>query len=280
MKTISEWTIAIRPTNGARPRKITRITGLGGDGFSVAMPCHRARAGYLFSHPVIPGAGRARFVAWQSSVPFVRDNSVTLKYHADGFAEFSAAKLGNLASRDLVSGEAKGLGLFSAPLVRPPVMGATLAMLVYGLDQFELADEQQQLVVLGPTDFYYRNCLPQNANSWTLAIYVFPRNSAPPIRIEGNRLTLAIALEPLNPPMSSVLELRTVFLAEERITIGLCVHRSIQKLQSASGWVFNGPGEYTTERRGHVLMGIYPQTEIPWGEADSPQQKLSTAKAK
>ena len=240
------------------------------------MPCHKARAGYLFKQPVVPGVARPRFVAWQSAVPFAHDDTATLKYHADGFAEFSADKLGDMAaSRDVVSGEAKGLGLFSASLARPPVMGATLAIIVYGLDQFDIAKEQNGLVVLGASDFYYRKCLPRNANSWTLGIYVFPKDVVPPVRIDRDRSTLAVT-QPLNPPMSSVLELKTISLTEERITIGLCVIRSIEKFQSTSGWVFHGPGDYSPTHRGHVLMGIYPQTEIPRDVEDSPQQRLNS----
>jgi hypothetical protein len=262
-----QWTIALRPKDHEKPRRITTLASLGGDGFSAVLPCHKTKTGYLFKQPVIPEAVVPRFVSWETANAFGKQDRVKLIYHKDGFAEFSSEGPGRItASRDLISGEVKGLGLFSAPLSRPGVGGPILAVTVYGIDQFEIAKERDRVIVFEPSDFYYRGCTPENANSWVLAIYAFPQNTIPPIRLKQKRPMIAVTLEPLNGPIASVLELATLFLPAEKMFLGLYVYRANAKLQSESGWIFHGPGDYTRDRRGKVLMGIYPRTEIPWGE--------------
>ena len=266
--------------SGAKPRKITTIIGLNGDGFSILVPHHKAQTGYLFKHPVIPDVPKPRFVAWEGGVVFTARDRVKLSYHTDGFAEFSGDIPGRItSSRDLVSGEAKGLGLFSAPLSRPSFVGPSMKVAAYGIKDFEIAREKDELIVFEPGDFYYRNCTPKNANSWTLAIYAFPKNVIPPIRFKQERPTLEVAIEPVNAPIASILELATISLPEEKLFLGLCVNCWRGQHQSESGWVLQGPGDYTQDRRGHVLMGIFPRTEIPLGEGGLLDQKAKSSPA-
>ena len=46
------YTIAIQPTDGSAPRKITKILSLNGKGFSVLTPYHKAKSGFLRKVPV------------------------------------------------------------------------------------------------------------------------------------------------------------------------------------------------------------------------------------
>jgi len=263
LKDSSRETIAIRPANGKKPCKITEIAGLEGNGFSILVPCHKAHTGFLFKHPVIPGVAAPRFVAWDAAVAFDARDKAKLNYHADGFVEFSGERPGRItASKDLVSGEAKGLGLFSRPLSRPSFGGPILALTVYGLDQFESAQEKDGLIVFEPCDFYYRNCTPKSANAWTLAIYAFPKGIVPPVRFVQKRPMIRASVEQLNGPMSSVVDLVAVSLLKEELFIGLFVSRIHIPIQRTSGWLLSGPGDWAADRRGHVLMGIYPRTEI------------------
>jgi hypothetical protein len=126
-------TIAIRPDGqAASARKITKIIGLNGEGFSVLIPYHRARSGYLFKMPMdpalTPGEWRG---AWEAGVAFTAEDRVKLSYNSDGFAQFSSEVSGRITSgRDPVTGEPKGLGLFAHPLDNPiwsgPSVGITL----------------------------------------------------------------------------------------------------------------------------------------------------------
>jgi hypothetical protein len=273
-----QWTIAIRPAIGEKPRKITKVASLAGDGFSILVPHHKAKTGYLFKHPVNPDSGAPRFVAWDTAVAFTPRDSVKLSYHMDGFAEFSGNGPNQIgSSRDIVSEEVTGLGLFSAPLSRPIFSGPTVAITVHGIDQFELAEEHDQTLVFEPSDFYWRNCSPEDANAWMLAVYAFPRSVRTPIRVDQNRSTIAVTLEPLNGPIASVVQLAALSFSQEKFLLGLCVNRLNGRFQSISGWVLYGPGNYSQDRRGHVLMGIYPRTEIPIAGERAPQSKSSPA---
>lgn len=267
MKVNNQWTIAIRPGVGKKPRTITKIAGLGGDGFSVLAPCHQAQSGFLFKHPVIPGRAAPRFVAWDSAVPFDARDRAKLNYHADGFVEFSSDKPGRITvTKDLVSGEVKGPGLFSLPLSRPS-FGGVVALRVYGLERFQSSEGEDGLVVFEPRDFYYRNCTPANANAWDLVIYAFPKGVVPPVRFERNRPMITASLEPLNSPIASVMDLVVLSLPEEKLFLGLYVSRFHIPVKSESGWLLSGPGDWSAAGRGHVLMGIYPRTEIPSEES-------------
>jgi hypothetical protein len=264
LRPIHEWTVAIRPLANKKLRKLTKITDLGGDGFSILVPCHKARTGYLFKHPVIPDLQMPRFVAWEKATAFTARDGAKLSYHTDGFVEFSGTTPGRIKSgQDLVSGETEGLGLFAAPLSRPSFSGPTASITVYGVDQFEKPKKRDRLVVFEPGDFYYRSCTPETANTWSVAIYAFPKNVVPPIRFKQGRPTLEVTLEPLNGPIASIMDMEAIFLTEEKMFLGLCVNCFNTQLQANSGWLLSGPGNYTRDRRGHVLMGMYPRTEIP-----------------
>jgi hypothetical protein len=265
---VNQWTIAIRPAAGKKIRKITEIASLGGYGFSVLAPCHKAQSGFLFKQPVIPGRATPRFVAWDSAVAFAARDRAKLIYHADGFVEFAGEKSDRIAaSKDLISGEAKGLGLYSLPLSRTSVGGPIISLKTYGLEEFQSSKAQDGVVVFDPRDFYYRNCTAESANTWDLVIYAFPKGVVPPVRFDRNRPMIAASLEPLNPPIASVINLVALSLPKENIFLGLFVTCFHMPVQSNSGWLLSGPGDWSAAGRGRVLMGVYPRSEIPSEQA-------------
>jgi hypothetical protein len=54
MKGERKWTIAMRPSEGQPLRKITKVIGINGDGFSVLAPYHKAKTGFLYKLPIDP----------------------------------------------------------------------------------------------------------------------------------------------------------------------------------------------------------------------------------
>jgi hypothetical protein len=52
--------------------------------------------------------------------------------------------------------------------------------------------------------------------------------------------------------------LSIIRLPKEEVTLGLALNSVIVDFPPASGWTLNGPGDWTIERKGHVLMGVYP----------------------
>jgi hypothetical protein len=263
LKTNPRWIIAIRPGKREPSRKITAIEDLGKGGFSMLLPCHKSRSGYLFKQPLVPGLPMPHAVRWQGAVKFGPADEARFRYHPDGFVEFCGRRAERIkASRDVISGDTQGLGLFSVPLAKHigvPVIATT----VYGMNQFDLANEANQQIVFGPEDFRYQRCLPDTANSWLLAIFLFTQNLLPPVRVNGKRYSVMIGLSSPNSGVASVQELRLIRLPQLNMFLGAYVSRVNRQIQSESGWLFVGPGSYTGDRRGQVLMGIYPQTDIP-----------------
>jgi len=151
MSGIRKWTIAIRPSTDQPARRITKIIGLNGAGFSVLAPYHKARSGFLFKLPVesttalTPGTWQA---PWGEIVGFTVEDRAKLTYHTDGFAQFSSELAGRIISgRDPSTGAPKGLGLFTHPLANPIWSGPSASMTVWGLDDFEVAYESDTVRV-------------------------------------------------------------------------------------------------------------------------------------
>jgi hypothetical protein len=259
------WTIAIRPSAGHPPRKITKIIGLNGGGFSVLVPYHKAKSGFLCKLPVDPktdlGPGE-RWVPYAECVGFTAGDRVKLSYHTDGFAQFSAEDPGKIISgRDPATGEPKGLGLFTRPLTSPIRTGPSVGVTIFGIDDFEPVTGRDDPLIFEPSDFYYRGTTSEEADARVLSIYAFPIGVTPPVRFNNGNPVLQVALEGLSLPWVSVVELKVVHLPAEKIFLGLMVNHFKSSGLPKSGWMLNGPGDWTMQQKGHVLMGSYPRTD-------------------
>ncbi|MGH8335526.1 MAG: hypothetical protein ACRETL_01575 [Gammaproteobacteria bacterium] len=263
-KSNRKWTVAIRPRTGEALRKITKIIGLNGDGFSVLTPYHQARSGFLFKHLMDLQTQGQRKIPWGECVTFTAEDRVKLTYHVDGFAQFSGENPGNIISgRDPKTGEPKGLGLLTHSLKTPIVSGGSVSVTVWGLEEFETAEEAEEAIIFEPGDFYYRRSTPNNANVWHLSVYAFPVNAVPPVRCKDDQTVMQFALNPISAGVpGSIVELKTIYLEKERVYLGLYIERFIANFPVQSGWWLHGPGNYTTNQSGYVLQAIYPRDLI------------------
>lgn len=259
------WTVAIRPSEGEPLRKITKIIGLGGDGFSVLTPYHQARSGFLFKHLMDLERLGVRKIPFDQCVAFTAEDRVKLTYHIDGFAQFSSENPGRIISgRDPKTGEPKGLGLLTHPLRTPIVSGGSVGVTAWGIEEFETAHEGEVQIIFEPSDFYYRLAKPDDANAWHISIYAFPVGSVPPVRFRGGQALMQLALNRFTAGVpGSIVELKTICLKEEKVYLGLYAERFTAKFWAKSGWMLNGPGNYTTAQSGYVLQAIYPRGDIP-----------------
>jgi hypothetical protein len=264
-KSDRKWTIAIRPAVDSELRKITKIIGLNGDGFSVLAPYHKARSGFLYKHLMDLQTLGARHIYWNECVGFTAEDRAKLTYHVDGFAQFSSENPGKIISgRNPKTGEPKGLGLLARPFTTPSVSGPSVGITVWGIEEFETAKDDEQLLIFEPHDFYYRNCTPNSANTWHLAIYVFAVGAIPPLRFQGEQAVMEFALNPISAGVQgSMVELKTIHLEAERVYLGLHIERIVGKYPVKSGWSLHGPGNYTAYQSGYVLQAIYPRDLIP-----------------
>jgi len=258
------WTVAIRPTAGAEPRKITKIVSLVDGGFSIVTPYHRARNGFLAKLPMPRGVG-PHFTPWSEGITFTVDNRVKLSYHADGFAQFSGEANDKIISGiDQTTGEPKGLGLHSNPLNTPTWRGAVAAITVWGIDDYLTAkDAPTGTIIFEQDECYYRRCSPNEADGWILTIHVFPKNPPLPVRFRNNFPFLHVASES-NPfsPLRYIVEYRLVDLQNSPVVLGLNLNRIVTEVVAKSGWMLSGPsepGDEATKR--YRLMAIYPRAE-------------------
>lgn len=265
MSSDHKWTIAIRPAAGEKPRKITKIIGLNGDGFSVLAPYHKARSGFL-SKPLIDLRTFGTLQKWEQQIGFTAADRVKLSYHTDGFAQFSSEHPGKIISgRDSKTGEPKGLGLLARSLLSPSMTGPSVGVVVWGIEDFDTAREEEDLVIFEPSDFYYRGSTPQDANTWHLAIYAFGVGQLPPVRFEGKQAVMQYQLHAITAGVpGSIVQLKTIHLKKERVYLGMYVSRIVGNWQGVkSGWHLAGPGNYNQYQSGYVLRAVYPAGPIP-----------------
>jgi hypothetical protein len=260
-----KWTIGIRPAAGEAVRKITKIIGLNGKGFSVLMPYHKAKSGFLCKHRInLPPLGVTSF-NWDECVGFTAEDRAKLTYHIDGFAQFSSEVQGKIISgRDPKTGEPKGLGLYARSLISPPMSGPSVGVQVWGIEEFDKSDDEQDLLIFEPNDVYYRNSTPQVANSWTLGIYAFPIGVVPPLQFERSQGVMWYQPHPITAGVpGAVIKMKAIYLSAEKMYLGLYVERFVMNVPVQSGWTLNGPGNYTQYQSGDVLSATYPRHEIP-----------------
>jgi hypothetical protein len=271
------WTVAIRPAEGQEPRKITKILGLNGDGFSVVTPYHKAKSGFLYKHLMDLNTLGERTIPWAECVGFTAEDRVKLSYHIDGFAQFSSETQGKIISgRDPSTGEPKGLGLLTRFLKTPIVSGPSVGITVRGIKDFEVAEESEALILFEPNDCYYRRSTPRDANCWHLCIYAFAVGWVPPVRFKGEQAVMDYVLNPISGGTSgSVVELKVIYLEEEKVHLGLHVERFVGRWPIKSGWPMSGPGNYTAFQSGYVLQAIYPREGIPLEGRPSLDRKQS-----
>ncbi len=79
-----------------------------------------------------------------------------------------------------------------------------------------------------------------------------PNGVTPPARLKNGNPVLNVALEGLSPPWVSVMERKIVLLPEEKVFLGLAVNPFKATGNPKSGWWINEPGDWTTEKTGHV----------------------------
>jgi hypothetical protein len=273
-----KWTVAIRPAEGQKARKLTKVIGLNGQGFSVLTPYHSARSGYLYKMPMDLRRLGERIVSWDEVVAFTAEDRVKLSYHVDGFVQSSSETPGKIMSgRDPKNGEPKGLGLLARSLSSPSVSGPSVGVQAWGLEDFDEAEDDDGLVLFEPEDFYYRHCNSEDANTWHLAIYAFPIGVIPPLQLEGKIAVMLYQPHPITAGVpGAVIKIKVLCLEAERMYVGLYVERAIGSFPSKSGWTINGPGNYTQYQSGHVLMAVYPRTSIPSGDVPALDRKDSS----
>jgi hypothetical protein len=221
-----------------------------------------------------------RKISWAESVGFTAEDRVKLTYHTDGFAQFSGENPGKIISgRDPKTGEPKGLGLLARSLTSPPTSGPSVGIQLWGIEQFESPRKDEELVIFESSDLYYRLCTPSDANTWHLAVYAFPSAGIPPLRFEGEQAVMLYQPHHITAGIpGAVINLKMIYLPADKLYLGLYVECFVGRYPVESGWMLNGPGNYTQYQSGYVLHAIYPREAIPvQGRASLDRTQSATA---
>lgn len=252
--------IALKSPSTGALHKVTKISPLPGGGFSLLMPYHPARSGFLAKSPIDYKQVGALQIPQNEMVSFTADDRIKLSYHADGFAQFSGEVQGKVISgRDATTGEPKGLGLVSQPISAPIKTGPTCALTVWGLEQYDLAETvSKSILSFGEPDWYFRACTPKTATAWVIEFFVFPNRYWAATRKQGDKYVLSLCFPGFEAGMG-VIELAVIELPKQPLFIGAFVSRCKASFPTASGWCIAGPGTCDANGVGHVLHAFYPR---------------------
>ena len=106
-----------------------------------------------------------------------------------------------------------------------------------------------------PNEFYYRGCTPEDANGWHVSIYAFPASVTPPVRFQNGSALLDVALEPLNLPLVSIVQLKVLYLPKEKVFMGVFVNHVKFNAEPKSGWMLYGPWDFSRTKKGTPRFG-------------------------
>lgn len=170
------------------------------------------------------------------------NKEIKLSIHNSGFVQFSGK--GILSGIDKHTGQIKGMGLWSSPLVKP-ICGPTFGFTFWGLPGFEQCmkekNSNKNTIIFDKTDFYYRHCNRLNWNGYIIEGFFLRQELSKGIKYVNRIPTITLQLPNYEIPRA-VFTLKVIFLEDSPGFIGLL----------ASKTKLNFPKEFTT---GYTIGG-------------------------
>ncbi len=240
-------------------RKITKIAPYGGGGFAVLVPYHDARRGHLLKYSP-DHSKRDLKLPLDEATEYSAEDRVKLSLHPDGFVQFSGENPGKIVSgRDPGTGEPRGLGVMSRPLSAPVNTGPTLAIVVWGLSEFEPLDSasRHNAIVFSEDDYYYRRCSPDTWNGYVIEGFVLENQYWGAVRNREGKLTVTVM--PMFEAIGAIFDFRVVPLPGQPVLLGLMTSRLRTDFGTPSGFTLNGPSDLKSKE---ALSAIYPAPEV------------------
>jgi hypothetical protein len=260
---VSGLTLCIQDEEQAQERSICEITSEDTGGFSVSVPFHRARSGYLIKTDVSPTPGFA-FTNVQAFATYSKTWDVKLVLGGDGSARFSVPdSIGFAATPGARVPPQEALHVVSTPLGSLPTPRSAFDLTIRDLTQFDFFSPAKKAdsIVVHSEDFYFRCTDPDARNAYNLQGYVFPRTYLGAVRRRAGRYTLALS-HPLSEPIWGVQEFIVSLLPGQPVLLALLCSYVDNHPGADSGFTLRGPvdGKKT-------LVAIYP--EPPGAHAES-----------
>jgi hypothetical protein len=243
-------------TEAHKTRKITKIMPYKDGGFTVLVPYHAERKGFLVKHPAKYGSGTHTILHSECIEYSVKDR-VKLSFHKDGFIQFSGENSGTILSgRDPNTGEPKGLGPFISPLFESQIKsGPTFAISCWGLEDFpEIKTPEKSQLNFLEEDYYYLYSNPNNWNTYMIEGWIFPEQYWAGIKKKDNDFVLSLIIPNFLAHLA-VLDFKIIPLPNQPIMIGLRVSRTTHNFpgRANSGFMLQSPSDLK-----NALMAFYP----------------------
>jgi hypothetical protein len=251
-------TVAIQDASGVN-RKIAKIIHHSEGGFAVMVPYHKARTGILLKIPLDYDVKGASWVPLEECIGYSCDDRVKLSFHPDGFVQFSGENPGKILSgRDPDTGQPRGLGLMSNPLLHPIRSGPTFGISAWGLEEFEeLEPTRDDVVFFSQDEMYFRGCLPGTSNGVHVEAFVLEPRYWSGVRGKLSEMKLSLCVG-MFEATGTALDLKVIPLEHSNGFIGVMASHAHYSFPEESGFVLSGPSESVKGSRKNSLMAVYP----------------------
>ncbi|MFA6422212.1 MAG: hypothetical protein WCV92_02340 [Candidatus Buchananbacteria bacterium] len=152
----------------------------GSDGsINILFPYCKEKKAYIYQHTHIYKPGFQRLELRQIKKEYIVDIDSKVSVHKSGFVQLSGE--GILSGFNKYTGKPRGIGIFTNPLKFPIASGPTIGFQCWGIENGfqELKNRKKdvQYIILKKDDFYNRNDYNKDANSYTLELWIFPKQA-------------------------------------------------------------------------------------------------------
>lgn len=173
-----DFTICLKESGLSDLKRVIKIIPLRDGGFSILVPKHKAKKGYLAKHKIALNEKRGILESHKNE--YSAENKVKISFHRDGFFQFSSESKGTILSGKNKLGEPQGLGLFmKKPLYDFIKTGPTFGVSVWGLSHFENAKNKSnnKNIIFNEEDYYLWPPSEKPWNTYSIEGFLFPCTS-------------------------------------------------------------------------------------------------------
>jgi len=203
-----------------------------------------------------------------STETFSASDRVKFSYHPDGFVQFSGENRASIISgRDPVTGEPKGMGFMTNPLVSPVITGPSFGISFWGLDDFQeqKGTPRGDQVIFDESDVVYDHCDESTWGAYGISFFIFGLMFQPYVRKTGPReFEMDLWLNQFLPD-GGAFNLKVVRLGQQPYFLGAVFFRRPWHAGGGappSGWIIGSPGARTRGWIKPVMHAHYPGNGI------------------
>lgn len=254
-----------------RLRALCKIQTLSDGGYAVICPYHSAREGWMIKLPLgnVYGPARPTPISLDKAVHYSATDRVKLSHHRDGLVQFSSEVKGKIRSGvNPLTGEPKGIGVFSAPIDRGVPSGPAFGITAWGFGEYlEVEVPRKSDRVFLQQDLYYYFCTPDKFNSYALEGWLFGSQMWHGVRGESDDLRIQAGGTKFGEIMLATREFRVIPLIGTESFLGIQVSKTRSWFPPPSGFLMGGPRDISPE--GNQIVATYPAPKEIFVDSES-----------